>query len=216
MVPMKWRHNQGDPSAMKSSFPLCSRNISRTSFSTQLWASCQPAECPNPCLGGMCFWEVGWFCLSQTFLAVAEVSLWVEKLGSCTDSSNNFRVKFLMYWSVFLGSYGPLHPDCNLLIFQKRQKPEPFLSSPSMPYPQILSEGQLSPILWWRSFITLITRNCDVTQKPQRKHRENKQCSSKSLVYWGAPGTQLTLWMKSGAGILHLGYFYPWLHKPLL
>lgn len=89
MVPMKWRCNQGDPSGVKSSFSLCSRNVSRNSFSAQLRASCQPARCPKPPLGGNAFLG-GWLVLSFTdFLAVAEVSLWVGKIGSCT---NNFSV----------------------------------------------------------------------------------------------------------------------------
>lgn len=194
---MKWRCNQGDPSGVKSSFSLCSRNISRNSFSAQLRASCQPARCPKPPLGGNAFLG-GWLVLSFTdFLAVAEVSLWVGKIGSCT---NNFRVQFLMNWSVFLGSYGSLYSDCNLLILQKRQKPESFLSSPSTPFLQILSEGQkLSPISWWRSFSAFLEQGTVRWPKSPKgsANRENRQSSSSSLVWWGAPGTQLTLGLQN-------------------
>lgn len=193
---MKWRCNQGDPSGVKSSFSLCSRNISRNSFSAQLRASCQPARCPKPPLGGNAFLG-GWLVLSFTdFLAVAEVSLWVGKIGSCT---NNFSVVPDELKCFPRKLWFPLL-RLQFTHFAKRQKPESFLSSPSTPFLQILSEGQkLSPISWWRSFSAFLEQGTVRWPKSPKgsTNRENRQSSSSSLVWWGAPGTQLTLGLQN-------------------
>lgn len=128
MAPTEWRCNHGDRSGIKPSFPLCSRNISRNSFSAQLRASFQPAQLLKPCLGeAAVIWGVeGCLVLSFTdffFFWLYLMCLCVVKLDSCRQSSIDFSLWFPMYENTVQGSYGPLYPDCNLLIFQKGQKP---------------------------------------------------------------------------------------------
>lgn len=81
-------------------------------------------------------------------------------------------------------------------------------------------EQKLSPIFLNEILVSFRPRNCEVAQKPQRKHKQREQADQQKLgVLRSSRDSANTwspeLWMKSGAGILGLGYFYPPLHKPL-
>lgn len=89
-----------------------------------------------------------------------------------------------------------------------------------MLFHKFFQKNRSSPLFFYEILVSFRPRNCEVAQKPQRKHKQREQADQQKLGVLRSSRDSATtwspeLWMKSGAGILGLGYFYPPLHKPL-